>query len=1087
MSREWGGFQLLVSGFGIFPAEVFLSRSRLPAPGSHSLFYRHRLPFALVLILAALLSVPRSALAYNDFLQDYNHSRMRWITMETPHFRVYYPTALREKAEEVARISEDLYRIYTERYRLSMPERIDLAVNDSDDPNGWASPILGMVSIDIHEFDFSLRGTHSWLRYLLAHELAHVFSIRPALKLPAWIPELRLGYFDYPNEKWQSSGFHVVSSDILPQWFAEGIAQYESSREGTDEWDTHRDMLLRVAVLENDMLTYDEMCVFTGKSINFERTYNHGFSLVTYIAEKYGYDAILALIREAGRFHYQSFKPVIKAVLGISADELYEQWRKSLAAVYTRQLRQVGTQAYGAKVTDKGFSTSCPRWAPDGKSLYFLSNWEADYGFRSLRKYDPAQKDKRKRFKVEVPEVGSAYSLSGDGSKLTYLSSKKRDRDGFPRRDVFLRKLKPGRHWYGLKDPQEKRLTKNMSALYADLSRDGKTLVFVKKDHDYDYLVMQDIESGKTRCLFPNREGKRDTRFSECNIYTPRLEPNGDKIVFSYFDGAARQIGIVDTTGRMFYTFFSSGCDDRDPSWSPDGEHVLFSSDRTGIFNLYKKSVRTGQVLRVTNVSGGAFEGEMSPDGKQIAYINYDRTGFSLYLAPDTVIDAYQDNPLALKPKADSLPPLILSSNPKPYRTMPNKLLFSPMILGQEIIAKDKEANKGVARWFGGGLLSYFDPLNKNSLSALFLLQINEGFDFLGPKYPNFINPGIDKEFGLYWENRSLVPTIRGEFNLRTIHQIDRFWSEDDRDTMQLNYQLSLMDLGAGARYQLTPGQKIHAFGDLFSSQAYLYNVDYFPPYNYLKGWHAGLMWTFLQQGMNTASNIAPQGMYLKLKADRWHNELIREGTFSEAFTIENGAIVARMDEFDFNMVKADFKIGMPSPFYSKHFLGLAASAVGIDRPVHSFFEVGPLLKGYPAFLNRDSLYVSGNKSLQMEVEYYFPICKEINRAYGPLFLDQLYGMGFYEMGGAWNMNFRDLKNIRPDSLLKSVGAELRLECLTYSMYPLSAYLRAAYPLDMTGTFKERTRFQFGLSFTFDDWDLIDIPDYLQRNFRHRQ
>jgi len=40
--------------------------------------------------------------------------------------------------------------------------------------------------------------------------------------------------------------------------------------------------------------------------------------------------------------------------------------------------------------------------------------------------------------------------------------------------------------------------------------------------------------------------------------------------------------------------------------------------------------------------------------------------------------------------------------------------------------------------------------------------------------------------------------------------------------------------------------------------------------------------------------------------------------------------------------------------------------------------------------------------------------------------------------------------------------------------------------LDLPGAAKEKTRFQFGLSFSFDNWDVIDIPDYLDRNRSRR-
>ena len=87
----------------------------------------------------------------------------------------------------------------------------------------------------------------------------------------------------------------MLPSDILPPWFSEGIAQYESSRHGSDRWDSHRDMILRTLTLSHKLLTWDHMQVFAGKGDDFEKTYNHGFSLVSYISKNYGYDKIVAM------------------------------------------------------------------------------------------------------------------------------------------------------------------------------------------------------------------------------------------------------------------------------------------------------------------------------------------------------------------------------------------------------------------------------------------------------------------------------------------------------------------------------------------------------------------------------------------------------------------------------------------------------------------------------------------------------------------------------------------------------------------------------------------------------------------------
>ena len=54
------------------------------------------------------------------------------------------------------------------------------------------------------------------------------------------------------------------------------------------------------------------------------------------------------------------------------------------------------------------------------------------------------------------------------------------------------------------------------------------------------------------------------------------------------------------------------------PAWSPDGKYLYFSSDRTGIFNIYAYELETKRLLQVTNVLGGAFSPGPSPDGKSV-------------------------------------------------------------------------------------------------------------------------------------------------------------------------------------------------------------------------------------------------------------------------------------------------------------------------------------------------------------------------------------------------------------------------------------------------------------------------------------
>ncbi len=62
-----------------------------------------------------------------------------------------------------------------------------------------------------------------------------------------------------------------------------------------------------------------------------------------------------------------------------------------------------------------------------------------------------------------------------------------------------------------------------------------------------------------------------------------------------------------------------------DPTWSPDGQHIAFISDRRDgqMFQLYVMNADGSDVERLTSGSGDTIYAEWSPDGKYIAFDTY--------------------------------------------------------------------------------------------------------------------------------------------------------------------------------------------------------------------------------------------------------------------------------------------------------------------------------------------------------------------------------------------------------------------------------------------------------------------------------
>ena len=206
------------------------------------------------------------------------------------------------------------------RYSIRLPNKVEFIVREDIFSNGWANSFQNTMTVWIADWDFPIRSTHDWLRDVVTHEFAHLVSIQSGSKLASPIQGLVLGYQDYFNERVQSSAATIIPFTHQPNWFAEGVAQYESELSGFDAWDSHRDMILRTAVLEDKLIGYDRMGTFAGTSLEYEQgPYTQGFAFVKYIAARYGDAAILKLWAENARIHRQTLSGSMERVLGKDA------------------------------------------------------------------------------------------------------------------------------------------------------------------------------------------------------------------------------------------------------------------------------------------------------------------------------------------------------------------------------------------------------------------------------------------------------------------------------------------------------------------------------------------------------------------------------------------------------------------------------------------------------------------------------------------------------------------------------------------------------------------------------------------------
>jgi hypothetical protein len=1076
---------------------------------------------AIPCLLLSLAMCPVAAAA------PWNGYSMERFTAETPHFVIYYHKGIEHLVKPVGDKLEQLYVIYHDIYHVHLPNKTQILLQDGDESNGLTFANLNFIILWTHDFDFDLRGSHAWFDDVITHEFAHQCSIPLGLKFPWWMYGFQFGYFTHPNDPLQLDLFQMLPPDILPPWFAEGIAQYSSSKFGADRWDSHREMLLRSLTLSHHLITWDHMQTFAGKGDDFEKAYNQGFSMVSYIADKYGYDKIVAMANTASSLTHFDFDGVIRSVLGIPARQLYAEWKDNLEKRYGMQKDGLGKLVPGRKINKLGYENYWPRFSPDGKKVYFLSNGAGDYGHKILWSYklDKSLKE-NKKIKPEM-DVNGFYDIHAPTGRIAYCSQKSEkstlppSRGGLPSYDLFTNKLPPEKEPFRLFPKKtERQVTVRKGIFSAAFSPTGDRLVAAKRDYDRFFLAITDT-SGKTfQIIYPDRDSStRNVYF----IYSVAWSPDGKTIAYSYFDKDYRKIGFYDTASHSSKQFLNMPCDIRDPYYSRDGAYLYFSSDKTGIFNIYRYAFETGTVSRVTNVLGSAYAPAVSPDGKSLVYAGYDSAGFGIYLLDsmtslgDTVIDSsiFARPPLPVLSKEELLAP-----THRPYSKIPNQFLMTPTALIEQLNTKSSNVYSGASAFKVGATFNLMDPYSwlgqGTELDGLLL--------FVPYIWPINLNDGIisiqqSYDFWLHGSTQILPLTLSFDYSLLGIAGQDSSYDQVNNvyDVIPYNIRLQNLDLmvshyleGSGSGMDAGENQLAVHFLTGLNRYDVLEDIPGYGGFNYNLGneYRVGAMLTSLAQERNSRSSISPQGYAAKLQYNFWQlNATNQDSSFK---TNANGDLSENQTGFQYHELIAHVKYGTAAPLFGDLHFDLRGDAIDIINnnssiPFPSFYLPVAWVPGYTFYYQNtvtqyttiydknkgkldttgsstqpnDTVLVTGPIVVNGAVSYRFPLSPPlIDKKIGILYLEKLYGCLNFSGGGAAS-SFSQLLNL--NHWIFSYGTELRLQSTIFSGIPLAVSMR--WDRGFTKSIDDPAqnggdRYSLMVGFDFDDWGNVMLPDF---------
>ncbi|HEX5654120.1 MAG TPA: hypothetical protein VFX58_13660 [Chitinophagaceae bacterium] len=143
-----------------------------------------------------------------------------------------------------------------------------------------------------------------------------------------------------------------------------------------------------------------------------------------------------------------------------------------------------------------------------------------------------------------------------------------------------------------------------------------------KKGQPFTYKMIS-TGKGRTTCPFFTRDGKHiiyaSTHLGDENCPpVPDRAKYGNKYIWPLYD--SYDIFMADLDGKIVRQLTHSKGYDAEATLSPDGEQMLYTSDKDGDIDLYIMNLKTGQEKRITNMLGYDGGAWFSPDGTKLIW-----------------------------------------------------------------------------------------------------------------------------------------------------------------------------------------------------------------------------------------------------------------------------------------------------------------------------------------------------------------------------------------------------------------------------------------------------------------------------------
>lgn len=569
-------------------------------------------------ISAFLILISFYSVSYAQFGQNkVNYKNYDWYFIQSKHFDIYFSKGGEKAAEFTAKYAEETLQKIQQDINYQINARIALIVynshNDFQETNVTDEYLSGGTGGFTEPFKnrvvFPFEGSYKKFHHVIAHELVHAI--------------MRDMYYGGTIQNIISRGITLQ----LPLWFWEGTAEFLSQG-----WETNSDMFIRNAIMSDALPDIPQL--------NGYLAYRGGQSLFKFIADTYGRQKIGELLGKIQNLG--SLEPALKASIGIGLEELNDRWKKSVKKEFWPDIKDLqDPDTFAKRLTnnkkDGGFYNASPAISPQGDKIAFISDRDIYLDVYLMDAVDGKvikkilESGKTNDFE-ELNVLHPSIAWAPDNKRIA-ISSKS---GGFDIVAVI-----------NTETEEKEELPFHLLGIESiSWSRDGNKLALVGQTASQSDIYVYDFTTKQltnlTSDIFSDfdpvwsSDGSKVIFSSDRGDLTIQKIPN-EKFDVGSFSFDQLDLYSIDTNSKSVERLTNwKYSDEKFAAVVGNGDELIFVSDRNGINNLYKMSIKEGKAaskpVPITNSLSEITQPSVSADGKKLVFSALYNLGYNIFM-----------------------------------------------------------------------------------------------------------------------------------------------------------------------------------------------------------------------------------------------------------------------------------------------------------------------------------------------------------------------------------------------------------------------------------------------------------------------